>query len=57
MNIKFYQTMLLVVFCLSFLSPIKLQAYCQFEGCSVSSNLEEASLTVQGADEIPLTAQ
>ena len=52
MSINFYKTILLVVFCLSFLSPIKLQAYCQFEGCGVSSNVDEAPLTLQEAQEI-----
>ncbi len=52
MSIKFYKTILLVIFCLSFISPIKLQAYCQFEGCGVSSNLDEAPLTLQEAQEI-----
>ena len=51
-SIKFYKTILLVVFCLSFISPIKLQAYCQFEGCGDSSNLDEAPLTIQEAQEI-----
>ena len=52
MSIKFYKTILLFVFCLSFISPIKLQAYCQFEGCVDSSNLDEAPLTLQEAQEI-----
>ena len=52
MSINFYKTILLVVFCLSFISPIKLQAYCQFEGCVDSSNLDEAPLTLQEAQEI-----
>ncbi len=52
MSIKFYKTILSFVFCLSFISPIKLQAYCQFEGCGVSSNLDEAPLTLQEAQEI-----
>ena len=52
MSIKFYKTILLVVFCLSFISPIKLQAYCQFEGCGDSSKLDEAPLTIQEAQEI-----
>ncbi len=52
MSIKFYKTILLVVFCLSFISPINLQAYCQFEGCGGSSNLDEAPLTLQEAQEI-----
>ncbi len=51
MSIKFYKTILLVVFCLSFISPIKLQAYCQFEGCGDSSK-DEAPLTLQQAQEI-----
>ena len=49
MSIKFYKTILLVIFCLSFISPIKLQAYCQFEGCGDSSKLDEAPLTIQEA--------
>ena len=52
MSINFYKTILLVVFCLSFLSPIKLQAYCQFEGCGDSSNVDEAPLTLQEAQDI-----
>ena len=51
MSIKFYKTILLFVFCLSFISPIKLQAYCQFEGCG-GSNKDEAPLTLQEAQEI-----